>query len=726
MCETTNILKILLICLSNCQFKSFVLAKKITEYFLKINGKLSTFSVSLKPRILLKRVLYNILLVLCDPVVGIRAFLKDPKNEKCLYEDVPIETHLMEIFKLISGDQVDLWSDFETQYLRVSLFRVLTSHEIGVNLLLQVIDKFKLKFDFVETLKEQNLFQIFQKNQKIFRFLLFEIFKTLGNFVPIKSGEQFKCILAVLNKESVDVGENPKEMASELKNTLKAIFLGNEIFLDVKKSIISKTIKHIIKILNLEISANSQMLKNLLKRSKLVAKNIMPDLISNRLVLISKFPKNKAFILDRLVPALKNMDLFNLSNSIKEIFNKNITKRSFLVEINVHTDFKMNDPIISINEIQMGLKSNSFSENYAKMLQFTFLSKAEKNKPPRKINREMEAEILIYLPQKTKTNLQFEQKMEQEQKGNEEVAQISHFADSQFKPPNPFLNQRVTGQVDFRNQTRAPISSINFGGRLNASQVQIMKNQIINSRQKMATELSTIAADLNDSFFGQKRPEMNDEFDNQAQNNVYNNRMGSNRINQVEIPVRTNTYNNPSQFQMPAKDSNDLINLLKVETEFVQSEKKYQQKYPPHYCQNAQYNESGMGNMAPVQPFQPYGQMGYTEQGGYPQQTYGLPIGGYYPQHSNYPPGQLSHSQGRLHAPTYRMSPNRPDNVYSPVGLVESKIVEGEFSDDEIVGKGSGKKVKIDSGLGFDLPDDRTIDTKNQEFLSLLGKKQRK
>lgn len=83
--------------------KSYMLSRKFTTEIIKIEKAIASMAHSNSPQKMKLITILNwkILSVLCNPEVGIRRLVSGSKSDKTYVEDMPIETHLLEIFGLI-------------------------------------------------------------------------------------------------------------------------------------------------------------------------------------------------------------------------------------------------------------------------------------------------------------------------------------------------------------------------------------------------------------------------------------------------------------------------------------------------------------------------------------------------------------------------------------------------------------------------------------------------
>ena len=215
----------------------------------------------------LKLVNYEIFIKLCDRKVGIRNYLNDEVNKKTLYEDIPIENHLIEILKLMSEDTVGKMNSIELQLMRLRLFKQITNHKIGMHLFLQVVDKFKCRFDFIELLTNQSFKQDKDHFQSIFKTFI----ECLLNSFQVKTNEFYKFIFSFLNFDAIQLNGNSTEILQLGKDKIKTLFSSNEELLNVKVSVVSAVIKRWTKMICSEIGKNKHNFVNLNKKSELIS-----------------------------------------------------------------------------------------------------------------------------------------------------------------------------------------------------------------------------------------------------------------------------------------------------------------------------------------------------------------------------------------------------------------------------------------------------------------------
>lgn len=732
-----NILKILNVSLSICHFKSFCLSKKLTEIVLKINNfvQKDVNQNFIQKSIDLKIEVYQILLKLCDVKIGIRAFFEDLKNEKSLYEDIPIEIHILEIIKLISNDSLVSFPHFEIQMYRLVLLKMILSNYVGSNLVLQLIEKQKIKFDFYRILDEfEKLIDnaVFKEKLAIYGA---EFLKMIINIFPIKSVDQFKLILSLFD-QNLDIFQkkDEKEVLLFLDEKLKMIIEKLEKDISFKKSFYVQIIIKLIKAIKKEIFEQKTFLKDLFKKSKLFAKDLMPDTISDRISLISKFPKNKGDLSLFVTPLFKNLDMQQITSLILKINTKTQMKKSFYVPKKSLFEEKLNNSLEKRSNVLTFDKISNFFKKFENMFDFCFLFK-NSIKQEIFINSKIIASSKVLILVEFKTQKEHIQKEEPKNVQENKIELFSQISESKFNPPNPFLNERVFGQANSKQLSQTQTSSNFLLGRINSSNIQILKNQIINARQKTDNIQEKKSNDPIEGPSLGKR-----EFYQEVQNDQNLNRYRQNEsvstqnhpqysysdpMNKAQAhgsypsPNYYNRIKTETTMSHSNNEPNDLINLLKTEPSVInppnQINQAYIQGYPEKY-----YNINQVNNPA-IHPFHYY-QTGQFYEANRVNNALNPRLNQQslkddYPGEYEFYEQQGGHSQNVKNMKRHNQyNHNRRDNAHTGYSHSVTRI-EGEFSDEESKTDKVHEKIEKE-----EQNEDQNLDSKNHEFLSLVGK----
>lgn len=293
--------------------KSYLLSRKFTTEIIKIEKVVTSLAIaSVSSRIKrISTINWQILSILCNPDIGLRKIISGSKSNKIYVEDMPIETHLLEIFSLIFVSIDNQMHDilYENIILKkLEVLEIILSNSQGKNVFQQncIVNK-GAKF-------LTHLFESFDTMTIGVKLKLVDI---VYNFKKIKDFKNLYLLDRLISQnDSKDVNvlvDVLEQLIQRLNNNLSQIQVDIETAYEIEiRLIMLEDIKKYIH------ERRRKILKSSFKIPKLLFNNEMPEEIETRFLLFRANKYHDNDFKSDVKNSLKHMDFNSLSEEIKK------------------------------------------------------------------------------------------------------------------------------------------------------------------------------------------------------------------------------------------------------------------------------------------------------------------------------------------------------------------------------------------------------------------------
>ena len=300
------------------QIKSYLLDKKFTLKLLeleKLTISAMTEETTLNDfQLSVLRLVWSILPVLCNPLVGIRNMISDKEDEKMYIEDMPIEIRISEILNLIISDglynQIEEESYRELIIMKLRTLKYILNNSQGKNVFLQLIISKKIPKVLLDSLS----------NPAVSFEIVSELIDIVLNFRDVKDFKNVYLLDRLMSK--VDSNKMDK-LVNSIQSITSSLLTALEVFLTADTSS-TQRINVNIKLVQLKdfIDAFTKRTPRLLKKSfkapKLAFNDEMPQDIEKRFEKMIKMQKHRRINKSMAKQAVLEMNLIDLTFVLKK------------------------------------------------------------------------------------------------------------------------------------------------------------------------------------------------------------------------------------------------------------------------------------------------------------------------------------------------------------------------------------------------------------------------
>lgn len=298
--------------------KSYLLSKKFTVDVLKLETAISTMYIGDPKMQQVGIINWKIISALCNSRIGLRRLISGSKSNKIYVEDMPIETHIIEILKLAFS----LNNDFHIQEKNLINDKII---EGKLNAAHKILNNSQGKNVFQQmcTINKDSrfladMFNMFDSHSLGIKLKLVDILRVFKKFKDFKN--IYLLDRLVFAKKHADVESALVDIEQLIDKCYNNLFAINE---EQFTSCDAKIKGTLLQSLKIYVNKNREkILKNSYKVPKLTFNNEMPESIESRFVL---FKANKLYEKDNknaIKESVKTLDFSRLSQEIEELTNK--------------------------------------------------------------------------------------------------------------------------------------------------------------------------------------------------------------------------------------------------------------------------------------------------------------------------------------------------------------------------------------------------------------------